>query len=340
MAGIKALRRIQLAREATAGTAIPATTIWRGEGAALQDNRTVEHVPEQVGIAVKTNRVYTGEVSGALNMIATPATFEQLPHILEGGIETATPAGDGSGSSGHLRVYRMPTTAPRTLKTYTIETGDNQQAEMMEYGFVTDFKLSGERGKAVMMEANWFGRQVVNQDFTGSLAVPAVEEILSQRGSLSIDPSGGTIGATAVSNTLLAWELNVTTGWRAKFTLDSGQLYFAFPYFDIGTWDATLSLTYEHNATAVAEKTAWRANTGRLVRLQLTGNAYGTAGSGTLFTARKGLRIDAAGKYLSFDALDDMDGNSIVACQLQIAYDTVLAKSLEITIANELATLP
>jgi hypothetical protein len=340
MAGIKALRKIQLGREATAGTAVAATTIWRGEGAALKDNRTVEHVPELVGIATNTNRAYIGQEQAALTLVSTPATYEQLPHILEAGIMTATPAADGSASSGYLRTYTAPTTAARTLKTYTLETGDNQQAEETAYAFVTDFKLTGEKGKAVMMEANWLGRTVDKTTFTGALTIPVVEEILSQLGTVYIDAAGGTIGTTAITDTLLKWELSCTTGWRAKFTLDRGFKYFSFPYYSSDAWSAELSLTYEHNTTAVAQKDAFVAKTGRLVRLQVTGGAYGTAGSGTLFTAKKGLRIDCAGIYDSFEALDAEDGNSIVACKLKIGYDATWAKALELVVANELATLP
>ena len=36
MPGVKALRKIQIGQETTAGTAVVATTIWRGEG-VLQD---------------------------------------------------------------------------------------------------------------------------------------------------------------------------------------------------------------------------------------------------------------------------------------------------------------
>ena len=46
--GIKALRRVQLGREATPGTIVVATAVWRGEG-TIEDTRLVEQPSEDVG---------------------------------------------------------------------------------------------------------------------------------------------------------------------------------------------------------------------------------------------------------------------------------------------------
>ena len=223
MMGQKWAQKIQLGRETTAGTAVAATSIWRGVGGMIKDVREVTMVEEQVGFVQNILRSYIGSIGGSLSMAATPATFEQLPHILEAGIKTVgTGAADGVGS-GKIYDYVKGTTSIETLKTYTIETGDNQQAEEMEYSFVESFTLSAARGEAVMMSADWIGRQVTNTTFTGSLTVPTVDEVLAGTGLLYIDANSGTIGTTAVTGTLLDWELNVTTGWRGKWTNDTGQ---------------------------------------------------------------------------------------------------------------------
>ena len=142
MMGQKWAQKIQLGRETTAGTAVAATSIWRGVGGMIKDDREVTMVEEQVGFVQNILRSYIGSIGGSLSMAATPATFEQLPHILEAGIKTVgTGAADGAGS-GKIYDYVKGTTSIETLKTYTIETGDNQQAEEMEYSFVESFTLS------------------------------------------------------------------------------------------------------------------------------------------------------------------------------------------------------
>lgn len=335
--GQKWAQKIQLGRETTPGTAVAATTIWRGVGGNLHDTREIEAVDEQIGMAVKSNRAYLSKVGGALDMAATPATFQQLCHILEAGIKAVgTGAADGAGS-GKIYNYAMGSTAVNAIKTYTIETGDNQQAEEMEYSFVESFTLSGERGQPVMMSANWLGRQVTNTTFTPAPPVPAVEEIITGRGSFFIDAIGGTLGATPVTGVLLSWELKVDTGWRGKWVVDKGQLYFDFHYFDIDSFGATFSATYEHDATAVTEKGHWRSNTPRLIRLSIPGSTNTTPG--TLYTTKM-MILDMACRYTTFDALDADEGNSIVKLEGSIGYDSTAGKSLAITLVNELVSIP
>lgn len=336
MSGSKWAHRIYLGRESTPGTPVSCSTIWRGVGGNLQDTREITVVDEQIGVLVKSNRSYLSRLGGSLDMAATPATFEQILHILEAGIKTiGTGASDGAGT-GKIYNYALGTTV-NTLQTYTIETGDNQQAEEMEYSFVDSFTLSGERGQPVMMSANWLGRQVANTTFTPALPVPTVEEIITGKGSFYIDDVGGTIGSTAVTGTLLQWELQVTTGWRPKFVVDKGQLYFDFIYFDPDQFSATFSATYEHNATAVTEKGKWRSNSPRLMRLSIPGSATATPGS---TYSNKLLQIDMAVRYTSFNALDSDEGNSIVTFEGAVGYDATAAKSLEMLVVAELATVP
>lgn len=336
MAGAKWAHKIQLGRETTAGTAVAATTIWRGIGGMLKDNTTIELVEEMVGVALPTTRNYVSQVEGALSMAATPATFETVLHILEAGIKSVgTPAADGAGT-GKIYAYPVGMTSANTIKTYTIETGDNQQAEEMEYSFVEKFRLSGERGKAVMISADWIGRQVVNTTFTGALSVPTAETVQANKGVFYIDAVNGTIGTTAITGTLLKWDLSVTTGWRTKHTLDNGQLYFSFAYFDRDSFEAEFSATYEHDTPAVAQKALFRAGTPRLFRIQVPGSALTTAGT----YATKVLRIDMAAVYTDWDALDAKDGNSIVNVKARVGYDPTAAKALEILVVNQLASVP
>ncbi len=330
--GVEALRKINLGREGTAGTAVPATSRWRGTGAP-EDLRSVVFPRETVGYLTGMDRNYTERLFGGFAMESTPATFEQLPHILEAGVKAiGTGVADGTGS-GKIYTYTFPTTSLNTVKTYTIEGGDNQQAEEMEYAFVDNFSLSGKSGEAVMMGAEWIGRQVTNTTFTTNATLPTVETILFGKGKLYIDTSGGTLGTTQVSSTLLAMEFTGKTGILPKFTAD-GALYFTFINYVMP--ELELKLTYEHNASAVTEKTAWRAETPRLIQVKFEGTTLGTAG---VYTA-KTIKINLAGRYESWEAIDDEDGNDIVVCTFRPRYNSTAAKFAEIIVVNELTTIP
>lgn len=329
--GVRALSKIQLGRETTAGTEVNATVIWRGTG-SLKDDLSQTFVEEHVGFLPGLDRTYISRYQGTLSLDATPATFEQVNHLFEAGIKTDAAAVEGSG---YLYEYVAATTASPTIKTYTLECGDNIGEEQGLYGFVGDFTLSGSAGEAVMMSANWLTRQVLPGTFTGSLSAPAVEEILTSKGLLYIDTVAGTAGTTAVSDTLLDFTLNWTTGIIPKWTADGNTLNYSFLQFTPP--EVTLDVTFEHNATAVAEKAAWRAGTARQLQLKFAGTALTTAGSSY---STKTLKIDLVGKWESFDGIDDMDGNSINKGTFRAGYDGTAALFAAIRVVNNLATVP
>ncbi len=333
MAGIKALRRIQLGRETTAGTAVAATTLWRGLG-TLEDQREVVFPAEDVGYISGVDRSYTPKLAGALAMDSVEATFEQLLHIFEAGIKAVgTPAND-TGGSGKIYTYTFPTTSLNTIKTYTLEGGDNEGAERMEYSFVSEFTLEGEAGQALMVNATWSGRQITPNAFTGAITIPTVEDILFSKAKLYIDPVSGTMGTTQKTQTFLKMGLSVSTGWIPVWTADGLGTYFTFAKMTAP--EITLDVTFEHDSTSIAEKAAWRAETARQLRIDIPGSNLTTAGT---FTTKL-LRIDLVGKWQRFEKIDERDGNDIVTGQFRARYNATAAKFAEIKVVNELASVP
>lgn len=331
--GIKALRKLQLGRESTAGTPVAATTIWRGLG-GMDDQMEIVFPDENIGILAGTDRSYIPKKLAKIIMDAVPATFEQLPHILEAGVKTiGSGVADGVGS-GKIYDYTFPATAVNTLKTYTIETGDDAGEEEAEYCFVEDFTLAGKAGEAWTMAANWLGRQVTASSFTGALAVPTVEEILFSKTLLYIDAVTAAFGTTVKSNTLIEASLKVKTGWQPVFT-GGGDVYFAFHKCTLPEF--LLDVTFEHDATAVAEKVAWRAQTARAIQLKAVGSAVATPGT---TYSNKTMIINLAGKWEKFDIIGEQNGNDIVKGTLRGRYNAANAKLGNIIIVNELTSVP
>jgi hypothetical protein len=288
---------------------------------------------EEVGILGGTDRSYIARVWSELTMPAVEATYEQLPYILEAGLQTATPTQDGTGSD-YIYAYAAPTTAQNTFSTYTIEGGDDQQAEEFDYAFVKHFNLAGDGQGALMVSADWTGRETTDSTFTGAISIPDVEEILVNSATLYIDDSGGTIGTTEVSDTLFSIDLDWTTGLSEYWAVD-GSLDFSLVKFTED--DIVLTMTYEHNADAVAEKAEYRAGNIRLIRLVFEGSAVQTPG--TVYS-NKTLQVDLAGKYEDWGALEDNNGNDVVSVTFRVRYSTADALKAELTVVNELTTLP
>lgn len=329
--GRRALRKIQIGLEAVAGTEVNADEIWRGVG-VIDDQTTPIFVEEDVGYLPRTDRTYIPFVLANMRFEDTPATYEQLPFILACGIENVqTGSADGAGS-GKVYQYDFPTTQANAICTATLEAGDNQQEEQFTYGFVQNLTISGNSQEAVMMSADWAGRQVAPGTYTAALTLEAVEEILFQKGKLYVDTSGGTFGGTQKTQTMLSFNFTMNTGWIPAFTGD-GNLYFTFKK-QVGP-EATLEVTFEHDATAVAVAAAQLAETEQLVRVIIEGSALTTAAGYTYKT----LIIDLAGKWEEVSPLGDQDGNDIRIGTLRGRYNVTADDYGKIIVVNEVANL-
>lgn len=334
--GIKSLRKIQIGQEVSEGGSTDiASTIWRGMG-VLQDNRETTFPEEDIGILGGTTRSYVALTGGEISLEGD-ATFEQLPYIFNAGIYETTATTDSG--SGYIRTWTVQnaSTDPinsTDLQTLVIEGGDNNEAEIMRFGFVADFSITGTAGEAAQVNATVKGREIAGgQTYTAGLSIPTVESILFTKGKLYIDDSTGTIGTTLVSNTLLSGDLSMTTGWQAVVTAD-GRVDFSF--IKRVADEIMLQLTYEHNSTATTEKAAWRNQTERAMRLLLEGTALTSAGAYTYKT----LRIDLYGKYESFAAISDQDGNDTIVASFKVAYSPTAANKAVFVVVNELSALP
>jgi hypothetical protein len=332
MAG-KTSRKLQLGRETTAGTRVNCTAVWRGVG-TIDDQTEVVYSTEDVGYLSGTDRSYIPRVDAALTMDDTEATFEQLPYLLEAGIQYVQTGVTDTDGSGKIYVYSLPTTQGNTIKTYTIEGGDSEQTEYFTYGFVERLRLSGQEGEAVKMSADWRGREdLTTAGYTAGLSLPTVEEVLFGKGNLYIDDVTS-MGETTAAETLLAFDLDIDTGWRARRTADGGL---HFGTISAGPVAGTLNITFLHNSVSIAEKAAWKQNTPRNVRLEFSGSDLTSAGDSY---RAKTLRIDLTGKWSKFDKLGEQDGNDILTASLRIGYNESADHVGTITVVNQLTSLP
>lgn len=338
MPGSRSLRKLQLGVEATKGTAVAATAIWRGVG-TIEDAREVKFVDEDSGYVAPLDRTYIPKLLAKLQMGATPATYQQLPYILAAGVQNVvTGSADGPGTD-KIYTYNFPTTALQTIKSYTIEGGDDAQAERMEYSFVEAFKLKGNNAGDVEMSADWIGRQVTQNAFTPALTLAAVDDMITGKSKLFIDAIGGTQGTTPVTGSVLEWEFDCKTGWVPHFTADGNTSpYFIFEALDDKKLDIQFKVIFEHETSfATVEKGNWRTQTPRLLQLKVTGNAVTTPGT---TYSNDTLLLNMAGKWLKFDKLGEKDGNDTIQGTFKVTHDLTAAKFCQIIVVNELASLP
>jgi hypothetical protein len=162
--GTKALRKIQFGAEATPGTPIAATALWRGVGVA-EDMRQVIFPKEDIGVAPGVDRSYLASLGAKVNLAPIEETFEQGPYLFEMGCKKiGTGIADGAGS-GKIYSYPFWTTPANkltqpTLGIRTVEAGDDMGIEVMEFGFADAITLDGKGDGGWMMSGTLMGRQI------------------------------------------------------------------------------------------------------------------------------------------------------------------------------------
>jgi hypothetical protein len=289
-------------------------------------------VIEDVGTYIPPTRTYTAAYGAELAMESVEATFEQLPYLLNASIASVV-TGAADGVASKVYTFNFPEATMNTIRTFTIEGGDNQEAERMEYSFVTDFQLTGKGGEAVMMSANWVGRQVALNAFTGALSIPTVEEIMFSKGTLAIDAVASAYGTTTKSSTFLEMNFSYKSGWMPVWTADGGT-GLMYNFIKCGKPEAILDITFEHDASSAAEKVFWRAGTARLVQVKF----LGTVLDGTTYD-NKTLILNLPGKWTKFSKLGEQDGNDIIVGTFTVGYDATKADAGQIIVVNANAAL-
>jgi hypothetical protein len=340
MSGIRALRQIQYGGETTPGTAAAATSLWRGVG-LLHDEGQPVGVDEDLGQLQPSERSMIPTKGATIAIDATPFTFEQGPILLACGVENViTGVADGTGS-GKIYQYDLPPSATpnAALKSYTVRAGDDTRVDVVEYCQMEEFTITGAAREAVTIEGTWRGRQATDGDFTTTPApaVPTVEAAMFGNCLVKLDTSGGTIGTTNISSSVLGFKLTAPTGWKFPFTASGGNT-FATPIY-VGNvknpW--MLELTLEHDAVGEAEIVAARAgNTQRLIRIVCNGSALTTPG--TTYTY-KTLQIDVVGTPLSVPDLQDVDGDDVITMQYRIGSNAAKTLAAQIIVVNQVTAL-
>jgi hypothetical protein len=219
-----------------------------------------------------------------------------------------------------------------TPKSYTIEMGDNQAEEQALGCIVEEFTISGAPDEPLKISGSWRGQQITAGTRTPGLAgtLPTVEEIMFNKGKLYIG-TGASYG-DQMTLTWVGFTLNVKTGWIYYSTGD-GNLYPTLRK-NIGS-EVTCEIVFEHNANAVAERAAYRAQTHRNVHMIFEGNALTTPGDYTYKT----FVINLQGKYEDFSGFDDMDGDNVVTGTLRARYNSTSGKFADFLVVTEVASL-
>ena len=327
--GLAALRKIQVGKETTPGTAVAATAKYMGMMLTTNlDDRIIVQPKDERGSLAGTHRSYTPNYlwNGSLQ---GNVTYEDLPYILRmaliGAVSPTT-----VDTSARLWTYTPSLTAANVPDTNTLEMGDDTGEYEAEYVFATNLEISAAVDDALKFRADLVGRQLAASTFTGALADRTVEDALGAKTKLYMDDTGGTIGTTQKTLTLIDWTWRLPAHFVVKRHQDGNQYFSGYSEVKM---EPELDLLVEYNSTLRTLRTKYTAETRQLVRLRTQGSLAGAA------TALREVTIDGAYKIVEMGSFDERAGADVVRMKLKGEYDATYAKLFEISAQNAVAAL-
>lgn len=332
--GRKELRSIRLRLEAVNGVREVPRFLWRGNGDMPQDAREVIKVEEQVGIYGGADRTYISKLAGQISFADTELTFEQYGDILlAAGFGTVLSgyAGSVMATSNSVRQgYFVPFNETLPVASYTIEAGDNVEAEVLPYSIVTKTDVQGAGGEPLRASADWQSQYVARTNAVGSFSaigtLPPVEVALASRGSVWLTDAGVSGSWLMTGGNLLSFSVSIEPKWAWKYSVDFGTTY---PVRAVYTGcEITGQFTFEFQAGTfggagtAGQKDKWRGQTAQILEMKFIGGTItgGTTTGGTSYEFKEfGFKLPI--KYDSFDAIDDQDGNSVISASWTSRYN-------------------
>lgn len=214
---LKALRKVQLGKEATKGTAVPATEILLAD-ADLTLGYELYRNPHPFGVLVEhagPTALLKKDVDVRLR--ADGVTFEQLPWFLSLCLDQ--PATTGVGPYEHL--WNPGTAALWDPHSATLEAryDDGAAQEDIEVEYLTGrtLRISGDQNGQLQVEVDAFGRQVTDAAIT-SLSLPAtLTPITVAMGKIYINNTFALADLLApaagiISNQIISFNLEIDVG--------------------------------------------------------------------------------------------------------------------------------
>ena len=280
MPGIQVFTRFNVGKETVRGTPVAPTRQLYGEGTGvLEPDFGIDfHEGENAGRRVKVRRATSKSEDVSLKFkTVSGVSYDELVVPLSQLKGAQTGSGAGADKAWN---FGPSQTAANNPEAYSIDVGDDVQNWRVQYGMIPRFKLSAALGDLTQLECDWFGQRAVKT----TAASPALNNAIKIPGdiwTIAFAASfAGLTAASAVSNFMTAWDLEVMTGLVWDHTMDGNPYGGQHVETSIG---GKLNLKVESTAQAVSQfydKAV--AQTMDWIRLRATGPALG----GSTYIAR------------------------------------------------------
>ncbi len=315
---IRALRRLQIGKEAVRGTGLAATVKIPGDITYTEEiDKYFANYPRGVRAPVTKGGVAVR--NGAMVRIEQDLSFEDALLIFYAGLNGA-PTKAGIGPFEYT--FDPGLAVIEAVDSLTVEYAEGDGAAdhvagEFNFGFVPRFSFNWAFNEIATCSWEIVGRKPTDGAVTGALSEHVGrEEIPSNLFTVDMDDTWAGLGGTQLTSVVRSGTLEIETGLTPKATID-GRTTLDMIGINSGEMTGRLSLVVELDAVWETERAHWRANDLRFIRL--------SAISGT-----KLFRVDLACKYTSPPAFTDSgDGHTLMTMEAELEYDPTGTMALE-----------
>lgn len=337
-----ATQAVQIGREVTPGTAVPADVIL--SGLSLMLNPSVESdVFRPKGYKYPT--LVTANKEWSSGSIEGTATYEELVVLLAAVmgqpvtaeiLDTAIPTG------AYRWTFSPQSSGIDTPQTYTLEQGDAEQGSQAAYGLITDMDLDVSRSE-IKVGGSVFAGLIDNAAgmTAGATAlVPDLHPIQPGQVCIYVAATHAGLDSGTDSDPAARWpnalSIHPSIGgrfnpvWFLNCTQDSFSGHVEAPEPDYA-----LDFLVEADASGLAFLDDFRAGATKFVRIEATGPEIYSGG----IVVKHRLRWDFAVKVLEPGEKSDEDGVYAVQPNLQVVHDATWGHASTVEVINTVASI-
>lgn len=328
----------QIGKEATPGTAVPATK-------RLGSMTLSPGVSAEVGMfrpqGMKFATVQSLNQEWVEGDLEGQPTYDEVVYPLAGalGAPVSSSILDGATpTTAYQHVFTPKSDQADTPLTFTLEQGDAVQAEKIAHLLFTGFSMDISRS-AVSVGGSFIGKAIQKAiTLTPALAIPTdLKPILP--GHFSVSTAATAAGLSAGSKLLRVVSAAPSVGDRynpAWFVNSAEQSFTTFVENAEGP-SAESGLTLEADANGMALLDKLRDGSTLYLRLEAKGENIYNAGAQLNLTYR--FTWDMAVKASAVETWSDEDGIWAIPFTFQMVHDPTWGKSQQVTVVNKLQTL-
>lgn len=334
MPGIQDFTYANIGKETVRGTPVAPTRKLYVDGTGRDDGPDLSksfHEAENRGLRTRIGRTTSQAEDAGLKLSwSDGVSWDDLVLVassLKGGLT-------GVGGAADKTWTCVPSlTAANSPESWSVDAGDDVQNWRYQYVMARTWKLSSALGELTGLEGEFFAQRSVKT----AKATPADNAAPKIPGDLwtikFATTLAGLAGASIVSNFLIGWELELTTGLIWRHYMD-GNLY-GSQHVETSI-SANLTLTVESTAQAVSQfSDKYAADTLDFIRLKATGGSLG----GSAYSAQ----LDLPVLYDRPSIIDSQaDGINLWKIPAKLSVDSLTSptQSIGLVLVNSLSALP